>query len=335
MTTTVNDIERIESTAYNGVGLIRVYLQPGTNVDLAVAQVTAVSQTLLRTLPPGIFPPLVVQYDASSVPILQLGLNSDTLTEQQLYDYGQNFIRTRLSTVPGISVPLPYGGKVRTVMVDLDPDALYGRGLSATDISNALGLQNLILPTGTAKIGTREYLIQLNSSPELVSAINGVPIKTVNGAPVYMRDVAQVRDGYLVQTNIVRTNGSRSALLTILRHGGASTLSVVNGVKELLPKIEATLPTSLSITQLFDQSLFVRASVIGSGTGGDDRRAAYRDDDSAVSGKLAKHAHRLPFDSAFHSHFPHRSGTSRGDHQRDDAGRPGAGRRNSGGRRHG
>ena len=169
MTTTVNDIERIESTAYNGVGLIRVYLQPGTNVDLAVAQVTAVSQTLLRALPPGIFPPLVVQYDASSVPILQLGLNSDTLTEQELYDYGQNFIRTRLSTVPGISVPLPYGGKVRTVMVDLDPDALYGRGLSATDISNALGLQNLILPTGTAKIGTREYLIQLNSSPELVA----------------------------------------------------------------------------------------------------------------------------------------------------------------------
>ena len=169
MTTTVNDIERIESTAYNGVGLIRVYMHPGTNVDLAVAQVTAVSQTLLRALPPGIFPPLVVQYDASSVPILQLGLNSNLLTEQELYDYGQNFIRTRLSTVPGISVPLPYGGKVRTVMVDLDPDALYGRHLSATDVSNALGLQNLILPTGTAKIGPWEYLIQLNSSPELVS----------------------------------------------------------------------------------------------------------------------------------------------------------------------
>src|SRR5216683_5272064 len=148
MTTTVNDIERIESTAYNGVGLIRVYMQPGTNVDLAVAQVTAVSQTLLRALPPGIFPPLVVQYDASSVPILQLGLNSNRLTEQELYDYGQNFIRTRLSTVPGISVPLPYGGKVRTVMVDLMPGALFGKGLSAIDVSNALNLQNLILPTG-------------------------------------------------------------------------------------------------------------------------------------------------------------------------------------------
>src|SRR6266404_7458969 len=159
MTTTVNSIEHIEATAYNGVGLIRIYLQPGANIDLAMSQIVAVNQTILRTMPPGIFPPLVVQYDASSVPILQLGLNSNTLTEQQLYDYGQNFIRTRLSTVPGIVVPLPYGGKVRTVMVDLDADALYGKGLSATDISNALGLQNLILPTGTAKIGTREYLI--------------------------------------------------------------------------------------------------------------------------------------------------------------------------------
>src|SRR6202049_3871440 len=263
MTTTVNGIERIESTAYNGVGLIRVYMQPGANVDLAVAQVTAVSPTLLRGLPPGIFPPLVVVSDASSVPILQLGLSSGTLTEQQLYDYGQNVVRTRLATIPGISVPLPYGGKVRTVMVDLDPDALYGKGLSATDISNALNLQNLILPTGTVKVGTREYLIQLNSSPELVSALNDVPIKTVNGAPVYMRDVAQVRDGYQVQTNIVRTDGKRSSLLTILRHGGASTLTVVDGVKKLMPAVAATVPSALRITPLFDQSLFVRASVSG------------------------------------------------------------------------
>src|SRR6202045_3889397 len=238
-------------------------MQPGTNVDLAVAQVTAFVQTLLRTLPPGIFPPLVVQSHASSVPIIQLGLSSSTLTEQQLYDYGQNFIRTRLATVPGISVPLPYGGKVRTVMIDLDPDALYGKGLSATDISTALNLQNLILPTGTVKIGTREYLIRLNSSPELVSAMNDMPVKTVNGAPVYMRDVAQVKDGYSVQTNIVRINGGLSSLLTVLRHGGASTLAVVQGVKDLLPKIQSSLPTSLNITQLFDQSLFVRASVQG------------------------------------------------------------------------
>jgi multidrug efflux pump subunit AcrB len=263
MTTTVNGIERIESTAYNGVGLIRVYMQPGTNVDLAVAQVTAVSQTLLRTMPPGIFPPLIVQTDASSVPILQLGLSSSTLTEQQLYDYGQNFIRTRLATIPGISVPLPYGGKVRTVMVDLDPDAMYGKGLSATDISNALNLQNLILPTGTVKVGTREYLIRLNSSPELISAMNDMPVKVVNGNPVYFRDVGQVRDGYQVQTNIVRINGGLSSLLTVLRHGGASTLAVVQGVKDLLPKIQSSLPTSLNITQLFDQSLFVRASVQG------------------------------------------------------------------------
>jgi multidrug efflux pump subunit AcrB len=263
MTTTVNSIEHIESTSYNGVGLIRVYLQPGANIDLAISQIVAVNQTILRTLPPGIYPPLVVQYDASSVPILQLGLSSSTLTEQQLYDYGQNFIRTRLATVPGISVPLPYGGKVRSVMVDLNPDALFGKGLSATDISNALSLQNLILPTGTVKVGTREYLIQLNSSPELISALNDMPIKTVNGAPVYMRDVAQVRDGYQVQTNIVRADGQRSALLTVLRHGGASTLDVVDGVKKLLPAIQATLPTSLQIAPLFDQSIFVRASVSG------------------------------------------------------------------------
>jgi multidrug efflux pump subunit AcrB len=263
MTTTVNSIEHIEATSYNGVGLIRVYLQPGANIDLAIAQIVAVNQTILRTLPPGIYPPLVVQYDASSVPILQLGLSSDTLTEQQLYDYGQNFIRTRLATVPGISVPLPYGGKVRSIMVDLNPGALYGKGLSATDVSNALSLQNLILPTGTVKVGTREYLIQLNSSPELISALNNVPIKTVNGAPVYMHDIAQVRDGYQVQTNIVRSDGKRSALLTVLRHGGASTLAVVGGVKKLLPAVEATLPTALRITPLFDQSLFVRASVNG------------------------------------------------------------------------
>ncbi|HLN00389.1 MAG TPA: efflux RND transporter permease subunit [Bryobacteraceae bacterium] len=263
MTTTVNSIQHIESTAYNGVGLIRVYLQPGANTDLAISQIVAVNQTILRTLPPGIFPPLVVQYDASSVPILQLGLSSNTLTEQELYDYGQNFIRTRLSTVPGISVPLPYGGKVRGVMVDLNPGALFGKGLSATDVSNALNLQNLILPTGTVKVGTREYLIQLNSSPELISALDNVPIKTVNGAPIYMRDVAQVRDGYQVQTNIVRTDGKRSALLTVLRHGGASTLEVVDGVKKLLPAVEATLPPALRISPLFDQSIFVRASVSG------------------------------------------------------------------------
>src|SRR6202165_1853714 len=263
MTTTVSDIQHIESTAYNGVGLIRVYLQPTASVNLAIAQIVAINQTILRTMPPGIFPPNVVQHDASSVPILQLALSSNTLTEQQLLDYGQNFIRTRLSTVNGIAVPLPYGGKVRSVMVDLDPDALYGKGLSATDVSNALSLQNLILPTGTVKVGTREYLIQLNSSPELISALNNVPIKTVNGAPVYMQDVAQVRDGYQVQTNIVRTDGKRSALLTVLRHGGASTLAVVDGVKKLLPAVQATLPPALRITPLFDQSLFVRASVSG------------------------------------------------------------------------
>src|SRR5262249_52633485 len=194
---------------------------------------------------------------------LQLGLSGATLTEQQLYDYGQNFIRTQLSTVRGIAMPLPYGGKVRTIMVDLDPEALYGKGLSATDVSNALNFQNLILPTGTAKVGTREYLIQLNSSPDVVAAINDFPIKVVNGAPIYFRDVAQVRDGYTVQTNVVRVDGNPSALLTVLKHGAASTLDVVKGVKTLLPKVAATLPTRLKITPLFDQSVFVKASVSG------------------------------------------------------------------------
>ena len=263
ITTTVNDIEHLESTAYNGVGLTRVYLQPDVNIAMSMAQIASVSQTITRGLPPGIFPPLIVQYDASSVPILQLGLRSDTLTEQEVFDYGQNFIRTRLVTVPGISIPSPYGGTVRTVQVDLDPDALYGKGLSATDVSNAMGLQNLILPTGTVKAGQREYLIKLNSSPELISALNDVPIKTIDGAPIYIRDVAQVKDGHDVQTNIVRNNGSRAALLSVLRHGGASTLSVVKGVKDLLPQIRATLPEDLEIIPLLDQSLFVRGAVNG------------------------------------------------------------------------
>ena len=332
MTTTVNNIERIEATAYNGVGLIRVYMQQGTNVDLAVAQVTAVSQTLLRTMPPGIFPPLIVQTDASSVPILQLGLSSGTLTEQQLYDYGQNFIRTRLATIPGISVPLPYGGKVREVMVDLDPDALYGKGLSATDISNALDLQNLILPTGTVKVGTREYLIRLNSSPELISAMNDMPIKTVNGAPVYMRDVGQVRDGYQVQTNMVRINGGLSSLLTVLRHGGASTLAVVQGVKDLLPKIQATLPPSLNITQLFDQSLFVRAAVQGV-----VREASIAALLTALMILLFLGSWRSTLIVCISIPLSILTsltvlGLARADDQRDDAGRVGSRRRNSGGR---
>ena len=263
MTTTVNDIEHIESQSYNGVAVIRVFFHPNVKVELAIAQITAIQQTILRVLPPGIFPPNILKYDASSVPILQIGLSSQSLTEQQLYDYGQNFIRTQLATIQGASLPLPYGGKTRQIMVDLNPDALYAKQLSATDVSNALNLQNLILPAGTAKIGKREYLVRTNASPQYVDALNDLPIKSVNGATVYIRDVAQVRDGFAVQTNIVRQNGNRSALLTVLKNGQASTLSIVNQVKQALPGIAAGLPSALQMKNLFDQSLFVRAAIQG------------------------------------------------------------------------
>src|SRR3982751_3462242 len=263
MTTTVNDIEHIESQSYTGVSVTRVYFQPNAKVELALAQITAISQTLLRPMPPGTLPPSIIKYDASSVPIIQLGLQSETMSEQELFDMGQNFIRTQRATIPGASVPLPYGGKFRSVVVDLDPEQLFAKGLSPADVSAALGNQNLILPAGTAKIADKDYQIRLNSSPRILDEMNNLPVKVANGATVYLRDVAQVHDGYNVQTSIVRTNGSRGALLTILRNGKASTLDVVNSVKETLPKILAGLPPELRVRQLFDQSMFVRAVIGG------------------------------------------------------------------------
>ena len=263
MTTTVNDIEHIESQAYSGVSVTRVYFQPAAKIEVALSQITAIAQTLLRALPPGITPPSIIKYDASSVPIIQLGLESKTLSEQELFDMGQNFIRTQLSTVAGASVPLPYGGKFRQVMVDLNPDQMLAKGLSAADVQSALANQNLIFPAGTAKIGDKDYQVKLNNSPQVMTELNNLPLRVVNGATVYVRDVAQVRDGYSVQTSIVRTNGTRGALLTVLRSGKASTLAVVNDVKAALPKILAGLPPSLNVRQLFDQSLFVRAAIAG------------------------------------------------------------------------
>ncbi len=263
MTTTVNDIEHIESQAYNGVTVTRVYLQPNAKVELALAQITAISNALLRALPPAITPPSIIKYDASSVPIIQLGLESQTLSEQELFDLGQNFIRTQLATIQGAAVPLPYGGKFRSVMIDLNPDQMFAKGLSATDISNAVANQNLIFPSGTAKIGEKDYQIKLNNSPRVMDELNNLPVRAVNGATVYLRDVAQVRDGYSVQTSIVRTNGTRGALLTVMRSGKASTLAVVNAVKEAMPKILAGLTPELKVRELFDQSLFVRAAING------------------------------------------------------------------------
>jgi multidrug efflux pump subunit AcrB len=263
ITSSVNDIEHIESQSYTGVSVVRIFFQPGARIELAQAQVTASAQTIIRTMPPGMFPPNILKYDASSVPVLMVGLSSKTLSEQEVFDYGQNFIRTGLATIQGSSVPLPYGGKFRQVMVDLDPDAMYAKGVSATDVSNSLNLQNLILPAGDAKFGNRDYNIKLNSSPRLLTELNDLPVRVVNGATIYIKDIGQVRDGASVQSGIVRVNGSRGALMTVLRNGRASTIDIVNSVKKALPKILDGLPKELEVRQLMDQSIFVKASIMG------------------------------------------------------------------------
>src|SRR3954470_925708 len=263
LTSNVNDIEHIESQAYNGYAAIKIYFHPNAKVDMAVAQVTATMQTSLRQMPPGMFPANILKYDAASVPILQLGLSSKTLREQEIFDLGNNFIRTPLGTVQGASVSYPFGGKQRAVMVDLNLDELYARQLAPIDVSNALNLQNLTLPAGTAKMAQTEYQVRVNSSPFVLGDLNNLPIRTVNGATVYIKDVAQVRDGFQVQNNIVRTNGARGVLITITRNGNASTLSIVNAVKAALPRILANVPPELNVTALADQSVFVRASIEG------------------------------------------------------------------------
>lgn len=263
MTTTVNGIEHLESTSLNGVAAIRVFFQPGTRVEAAVAQITAINQTLLRIMPPGTQPPLIIRYSASNVPILQAALSSKTLGEQGLYDVGLNFIRTRLATVQGAQVPLPYGGKARQVMVDLDPDELVARGLSAADISAALNVQNVILPAGSAKFGDREYTVRTNSSPDLLADLNDVPVRQDGDATIRLGDVANVRDGFAPQTSMVHVDGERSALLTVLKSTGYSTLDIVARVKEALPRILSSIPQEVDVKLLLDQSVFVRAAIEG------------------------------------------------------------------------
>ena len=263
LTGNVNDIEHIESQSYNGIAVIRIYFHPNVQVDMAVAQTTATMQIATRMMPPGMQPGNVLKFDAASVPILQLGLSSKTLSEQEIFDIGQNFIRTPLATVQGATVSYPFGGKARAVMVDLNLDELYAKQLAPIDISNALNLQNLILPAGTAKLAGTEYQIKVNSSPLAIEDFNNIPIKTVNGATVFMKDVAQVRDGFTVQQNIVRTNGKRGVLMTVTRNGKASTLDIVANVKAALPRILATVTPELKVLTLGDQSIFVRASVTG------------------------------------------------------------------------
>jgi multidrug efflux pump subunit AcrB len=261
LTASVNGIEHIESQSLDGVGVIRIYFYPGANV--AEAQVTATCQTVLKVMPPGITPPYIVRYSVTSVPIVQIAVSSDTLTEQQIFDYCQNFIIQQLGTVQGARVPQPWGGKQRQIMVDLDLHAMYALGLSPNDINTAIINQNLIVPAGTAKIGDTEYNVKLNSSPDLVEAFNHIPVKTVNGVPVYIKDVANVRDGYAIQTNVVRRDGGRAVLMTVLKAEGASTLDVVSRIRAAMPAIQAQVPPELKVEFLFDQSVFVRAAVTG------------------------------------------------------------------------
>jgi multidrug efflux pump subunit AcrB len=263
LSATVNDIEHIESNSYNGVGIIKVFLQQGASVDAGVAQITAVAQTILRQMPPGQTPPLIIRYNASTVPILQYSVTSKKLAEQELYDLTQNAVRVGLSTVQGAALPWPYGGKTRVVSVDLDLPALKAKNLTPQQVVDAISSQNVILPSGTAKIGSTEFAVELNTSPKVLEELNDLPIKQVNGATIYVHDVAQVRDGFQPQQNIVRKDGVRGALLTVLKTGSASTLEVVKGIKKALPPLLSTLPPELEIREFADQSLFVRAAISG------------------------------------------------------------------------
>lgn len=263
LTTTVNDIEHIESQSLNGIAVVKIFFHPNANISTAIAQLTAVSQTQLRQLPPGTTPPLIITYSASTVPILQLALSGRTLSEQQLNDLALNFIRTQLITVPGTGVTYPYGGKQRQVQVDLDTAALQSKGLSPLDVVNAISAQNLILPAGTAKIGQFEYNVDMNGAPKTIAELNNLPIKTVGNATIYIGDVAHVRDGFPPQTNIVRVDGQRSSLLSVQKTGDASTLDIISRIKQLLPRIKTALPSDLNIRLLADQSLFVRAAIQG------------------------------------------------------------------------
>jgi len=261
LTTTVNDIEHIEANSYNGFGIIKIFFQPNVDIRTANAQVTAISQTLIKAMPPGATPPLILNYNASTVPIVLVALSGEGFTEQRLADIGINQVRTPLVTVPGAAIPYPFGGKLRQIQIDLDPAALQARGLSGQDVANALAAQNLITPAGSEKIGAYEYAVQLNDAPSQLDELGDLPIKTVDGAMVYVRDVAQVRDGNAPQTNIVHVDGNRSVLLQVFKNGSASTLAIIAGVKQRLIDLKDALPPGLKVALLGDQSLFVRGAI--------------------------------------------------------------------------
>ena len=259
----VNDIAHIESQSMFGYGVVKIFFQPTVNINAALAQVTAASQTVLKALPAGITPPQILEFNASSVPILQLALSSKTLSQARLFDYGQNFIRPQLATVPGAAIPSPYGGKVRQIQIDLDSHALQARGLSAQDVVAALAEQNLVTPVGSEKVGSFEWNVSLNDAPREFDELENLPVKTVNGTVVTMRDVAHVRDGSPPQTNIVHQDGTHAVLMTILKSGSASTLDIIANVKAILPQIKASLPPSLQLDAVGDQSVFVTSAVMG------------------------------------------------------------------------
>ena len=263
LTTVVSDIEHIESTSLSGITVIKVFFQPTANIQTAISQVVASMQAQVRQLPPGITPPLVIKYSASSIPVVQLALSSPSLAEQSLFDAAVNILRPQLVTIPGVAIPFPYGGKVKVISVDLDNQAMQARGLAPADVINALNTQNLILPSGTAKLGDTEYTVQMNGSPGAINGLNDLPVRTVAGATTYLRDVAWVRDGFQPQTNIVRQDGARGVLLSVLKNGGASTLDIVANLRAMLPKAAQTMPSDIKITPLFDQSVFVSAAIKG------------------------------------------------------------------------
>src|ERR1700730_6114425 len=264
LTTVVDNISHVESQSLYGIAVVKVFFQPGVSIDRAIAQITASSQTQLKQLPRGTTPPLIITYSASTVPILQLGLSGKGMSEQDLNDYGLNFIRTRLVTVAGAAVPYPYGGKQREVQVDLNTAALQSKGLSPLDVVNAITAQNLILPTGTSKIGSKEYDVDIpNAAPETIAQLNRIPVKTIGSTTIYISDVAWVRDGFPPQTNIVRVNGQRASLLTVQKNGNTSTLNIIAGIKALLPQIKETVPAALDIKPLADQSVFVKSAIQG------------------------------------------------------------------------
>src|SRR6201997_2577830 len=261
LTTTVNDIEHIESNSYTTFGIVKIFFHGSVNIATANAQVTAISQTLLKQMPAGATPPLIVNYRASTVPIIQLALSGKGLTEQVLADLGMNFVRPRLVTVQGVGIPWPFGGKTPQVMFDLDTEALQSRGLTGLDVANALAAQNLITPAGTEKIGDYEYTVNLNDAPSKISELGDLPIKSVGGAMVYMHDVAHVHNGSAVQTNVVHVDGNRSVLLSVFKNGATSTLDIVSGIRKMLQVIQPSLPDALDIKPIGDQSIFVRASI--------------------------------------------------------------------------